>query len=80
MNHGVGIPFGVTPDINYNYNLTINRNSSFTVQGERDQASNHEFYVYQVNTDMRATLFQAKNKGFEYLVPVMRNASFKIQF
>jgi len=79
IEHGVAIPFGLAPEINYQYDATINRQGSYLVVGDRDQAPSHEFHVYQGNSSMGIRLFQASNKGFEYLFPPMPNATFRIQ-
>ncbi|WP_342558705.1 DUF3238 domain-containing protein [Metasolibacillus sp. FSL K6-0083] len=81
LTHGVAIPFGNAPEINYKYTVTMNRGGSFVVEGSRDQAPNHEFYVYSPTNDIWSrTLIQATNKGFEYLFPIYPNATFKISY
>jgi hypothetical protein len=81
LDHGVAVPFGLAPEINYTYDLEIYKNGSFVIEGERDQAPSHELYAYMPNTDAPIlTLIQGEHKGFDYLFPPYPNATFKKQY
>lgn len=78
MNHEVGIPFGVAPEINYEYDATVYKSGQFKFVGSRDQAPHHEFYGYMANTESNILkLIQKKNKSFNYLILVYPNADIK---
>ncbi|MEM5014618.1 DUF3238 domain-containing protein [Niallia taxi] len=78
ITHSGTIPFGVAPAIDYTYNATVYKDGGFNITGTRDQAPSHEFYAYSPNSDLPIlTLFQSKNKGFQYLLPPMANAEIK---
>lgn len=78
VTHSCKIPFGVSPAIDYYYNATVYKDGSFNITGSRDQAPSHEFYSYNPNSTSYTTLFKASNKGFNYLLPVMPDASIKV--
>ncbi|MFD2683245.1 DUF3238 domain-containing protein [Bacillus seohaeanensis] len=71
-------PQWITPDIDYTVGINAYRDGSISASGTRDQAPNHEFYIYSPYSSFIVPLFQATNKGFSYLAPIFPNASINI--
>ena len=74
LTHGVTIPFGVAPEINYKYTASVYKSGSYSISGTRDQAPSHEFYIFSPSkTISQRTIFTGTNKGFQYLLPIYSN-------
>lgn len=68
----------LVPSINYTVGIVAYSDGTFSASGTRDQAPSHEFYVYWPYSEGVFPIFQASNKGFEYLSPVFPNATISV--
>lgn len=77
MEHSVGNPFDPGyPNIDYEYNATIYKSGSLSIDGNHDQAPNHEIYIMTYPGDTISTVHRHSIVSFLHLFLPLPNCYF----